>query len=127
MIRHGLLLPLAPLALLAGCATPNAPSAGPAPASQKPVTLHEAGLERVIGRTGAQLTALFGDADLDSHEGAARRMQFVGPACVLDAYLFPAKTGAEPVVTYVDARLPSGEDMDRASCIAALSRRAAAP
>lgn len=127
MIRRGFLIPLAPLALLAGCATPNAPSANPAPAPQKPATLHEAGLERVIGRTGAQLTALFGDADLDSHEGEARRMQFVGPACVLDAYLMPAKTGAEAVVTYVDARLPSGEDMDRASCIAALSRRAAAP
>ena len=121
MIRHGFLLPLVPLALLAGCATPNAPSA------PQPVQLHEAGLERVIGRTGTELTALFGEADLDSHEGAARRMQFVGPVCVLDAYLFPAKTGDEPVVTYVDTRLPSGEDMDRASCIAALSRRAAAP
>jgi len=128
MIRRGLLLfPLAPLALLAGCATPAPPPGIPASPPEKPVRLHEAGLERVIGRTGAQLTALFGDADLDSHEGAARRMQFVGPACVLDAYLYPAKAGAEPVVTYVDARLSSGEDMDRASCIAALSRRAAAP
>lgn len=126
MIRRGFLLPLAPLALLAGCAAPNAPSALPVPLSQKPVKLHEAGLERVIGRTGAQLIALFGDADLDSHEGAARRMQFVGPACVLDAYLYPAKTDGEAVVTYVDTRLPSGEDIDRASCIAALSRRAAA-
>ena len=35
-------------------------------------------------------------------------MQFVGPACVLDAYLFPAKTGGEAIVTYVDARLPVG-------------------
>jgi hypothetical protein len=31
------------------------------------------------------------------------------------------------VVTYIDARLPSGDDIDRASCIAALSRRDAAP
>lgn len=127
MIRRSFLFPLAPLALLAGCGSPNAPSAIPAPPPQKPIKLHEAGLERVIGRTGTQLVALFGEADLDSHEGAARRMQFVGPACVLDAYLMPAKTGAEAIVTYVDARLPSGEDMDRASCIAALSRRSAAP
>ncbi len=127
MIRRGFLLALAPMVLLAACATPAPPSTAPALAPEKPVKLREAGLERVIGRTGAQLVALFGDADLDSHEGAARRMQFVGPVCVLDAYLYPAKAGAEPIVTYIDARLPSGEDMDRASCIAALSRRAAAP
>ncbi len=127
MIHRGFLLPLAPMVLLAACATPAPPSASPALATEKPVKLHEAGLERVMGRTGTQLAALFGDADLDSHEGDARRMQFVGPVCVLDAYLYPAKAGAEPVVTYIDTRLPSGEDIDRASCIAALSRRAAAP
>jgi len=42
---------------------------------------------------------------------------------VLDAYLYPPGPGREPVVTHVDARLPSGDDIDRASCIAALSRR----
>lgn len=89
--------------------------------------MHEAGLERVIGKSAAQLVALFGPADLDGREGQARKLQFVGPACVLDTYLYPPKDGAEPVTTYIDARLPSGEDIDRASCIAALSRRAAAP
>ena len=34
--------------------------------------------------------------------------------------------GGEAVTTYLDARLPNGEDIDRASCIAALSRRRAA-
>lgn len=129
MIRRALfLLPLAPALVLAGCATP-APqkSAIPAPVSQKPVRIREAGLERVMGKTRAQLIALFGEADLDGHEGQARRLQFAGPACVLDAYLYPSRPGAEPVVTYVDARLPSGDDIDRASCIASLSRRAAAP
>ena len=91
------------------------------------MNLHEAGLERVMGKTAAQLVALFGDADLDGREGQARKLQFVGPACVLDTYLFPPKAGAEPVVTYIDARLPAGDDIDRASCIASLSRRAAAP
>ncbi len=42
---------------------------------------------------------------------------------MLDAYLYPPAPGREPVVTHVDARLPSGEDIDRASCVAALSRR----
>ena len=112
------------LALLAaGCAT--APTAV-APFAEKPASLHEAGLERVIGRTASQLVALFGAADLDLREGQARRLQFVGPACVLDAYLYPGKAGGEPEVTYLDARLPGGDDIDRASCVAALSRRAAA-
>lgn len=125
--RRLLLLPLGPALLLAGCATPTAQT-GTAPVAEKPApSMHEAGLQRVIGKTAAELAALFGDADLDGREGAARRLQFVGPACVLDAYLYPAKPGAEPVVTYVDARLPSGDDIDRASCVAALTRRAAAP
>ena len=56
-------------------------------------------------------------------EGRARKLQFLGPACVLDAYLYPPRGGGDPVVTHVDARLPDGRDMDRSSCVAALSRR----
>jgi len=130
MIRR-LLFPLAPALLLAACTTPaTQPQSAPAPVSQKPqkpANMHEAGLDRVIGKTAAQLVALFGPADLDGREGQARKLQFVGPVCVLDTYLYPSKDGAEPVATYIDARLPSGDDIDRASCIAALSRRAAAP
>ena len=60
--------------------------------------------------------------DLDLREGPARKLQFLGPACVLDAYLYPPRSGrGEPVVTYVDARQPDGRDMDRASCVAALT------
>ena len=124
MIRRRYLTSLAPALLLAACTT-TAPVR--APVAEKPANLHEAGLERVIGKTATQLVALFGEADLDGREGQARRLQFVGPACVLDAYLYPASAGAEPVVTYLDARLPAGDDIDRASCIAALSRRTAAP
>ncbi|WP_419827716.1 hypothetical protein [Sphingomonas sp.] len=125
MIRR-LVTPLAPpllLALLvAGCA--GAPRPG-GPATERPADLHEAGLERVVGRTARDLVALFGPADLDSREGQARRLQFVGPACVLDAYLYPDK-GSEPTVTYLDTRRRDGDDIDRASCVAALARRDAA-
>ena len=41
---------------------------------------------------------------------------------MLDAYLYPARGGGEPIVTYVDARLPDGRDFDRASCVAALTK-----
>jgi hypothetical protein len=108
----------------AGCQQ-NAPprSAGASP----PPSMKEAGLGRVVGRTAAQMVQLFGPADLDAHEGRARRLQFVGAACVLDAYLYPPENGGQPVVSYLDARTPQGEDIDRASCVAALSRRQQAP
>ena len=118
---------LAPALALAACTTPTAQTGSIAPIAEKPADMHEAGLQRVVGKTAAQLIALFGPADLDGREGQARKMQFVGPACVLDTYLIADKAGSEPAVTYVDARLPSGDDIDRASCIAALSRRDAAP
>jgi hypothetical protein len=81
------------------------------------------GLEAVMGRTAAALTALFGNPGLDVREGSARKLQFGGPACVLDAYLYPPARGGDPVVTHVDARLPDGRDTDRAACIITLSRR----
>jgi hypothetical protein len=81
------------------------------------------GQETVLGRDARTLVGQFGEPDLDVREGTARKLQFAGPACVLDAYLYPRAGGGEPVVTHIDARLPDGRDMDRASCIAALSQR----
>jgi hypothetical protein len=105
---------------LAGCAvTPAArPTLVPEPA---PPSYSSVGLERVMGQTAPELIALFGKPDADVREGDARKLQFAGPICVLDAYLYP-KHG-KSVVTYVDARQPSGATIDRASCVAALTRR----
>jgi hypothetical protein len=111
--------------LAAGCASPEGGKPAPAVHVQPPApapTYRVTGLETVIGRTARYLEAEFGKPDLDIREGTARKLQFSGPACVLDAYLYPAKGGGEPIVTYVDARLPDGRDFDRASCVAALSR-----
>ena len=108
-------------ALLAACATPTtAPLAEPAAAAP---TYSALGLEGVMGASARALIAEFGPAALDSREGPARKLQFLSPVCVLDAYLYPPRAGAEPVVTHIDARLPDGRDIDRASCVAALSRR----
>lgn len=75
-----------------------------------------------MGRDAPVLLALFGPAALDLREGPARKLQFRGPACTLDAYLYPPPAGGAPRVTWVDARTPVGADMDRASCVAALAR-----
>lgn len=106
---------LAAALLLSACATSAPPPA--------PVALPIAGLERVMGKDARALTQLFGDPDLDIREGTARKFQFAGPLCVLDTYLYPPSPGAAPITTYVEARTPIGDDFDRASCVAALSRR----
>ena len=112
-------------ALVAGCVAPAprasrmAPPVAPPPAPS--YSTH--GLESVIGRGVRAIVALFGNPDLDVREGSARKLQFAGPACVLDAYLYPPRGGADAIATHVDARLPDGRDMDRSSCVAALSRR----
>ena len=104
---------------LISCAPTIVPSAGPPVASARP-TYSVAGLGNVMGQSAATLAAEFGTPALDVREGTARKLQFSGAACVLDAYLYPTDQGREPVVTHIDARLPDGRDIDRASCVAAL-------
>ena len=122
MTRFRQLVPLVAL-LLAGCVSSVKPAAVVHP-PQPNYSL--SGLQGVMGQTALGLQALFGPADLDVREGTARKLQFAGAACVLDAYLYPPHANSEPVVTWLDARLPDGGDIDRASCVAALTRRPAA-
>lgn len=83
-----------------------------------------AGLEHIMGRDRAALVSLFGEPDLDIRESSARKYQFASPnICVLDTYLYPPTLGAVPVVTHVEARNFKGDNFDRASCVAAMSRR----
>ena len=76
----------------------------------------------VQGQNAAALLARFGQPRIDTREGSSRKLQFAGPICVLDAYLYPRGRG-EAVVTYVDTRQRNGRPIDAASCVAALSRR----
>lgn len=98
----------------------------PAPSSgefRAPKVMNLPGLEGVIGRNETALANIFGAPRLTVKEGDARKLQFVGPACVLDIYLYPLQPRAEPTATYVDARRASdGLDVDRAACVAALRR-----
>ncbi len=114
-----------PLLALAACAT--TPSAAPPPlAVTRSPPMLPTGLDRVLGQNARGLIQLFGDPNQDVREAqGARRLQFAGPICILDAYLYPPKGGGtgDGTVTYVDARQPDGRDIDRASCVAALVRR----
>lgn len=119
MTRNRARIALLLLASLGGCVAAPTGQA-PAPQVQTP-RFDTHGLESVMGQNARHLERLLGDAELDVREGPARKLQFASAVCVLDAYLYPPRAGADPVVTYVDARLPDGRDMDRASCVAALT------
>ena len=108
------LVPFIIIIAAAGCAVPT-----PKDLTVTPPVISTSGLERVLNQNAQTLIALFGQPELDIREAQARKLQFVSPICVLDAYLYP-KAGREALVTYVDARQPDGRDIDRASCVAAL-------
>ena len=97
------------------------------PLHQPPLAAHALtapGLEGVIGSSQAELVRQFGQPRLDVWEGDARKLQFVGTACVFDVYLYPSVTGREPQASYVEARRASdGKDVDRVACISALRQR----
>lgn len=109
--------------LASACATIPAPVAGTAP--PPPVATYSAvGLERVLGQNENALVGLMGKPDAEVTEGTGRKLQFGSSICVLDAYLYPGRGGGVPVVSHVDARQRDGRAIDRASCVAALTRRA---
>jgi hypothetical protein len=80
-------------------------------------------LDRVLGLDARGLVQMFGAARHDVREEGARKPQFGGADCILDAYLYPPSRGRDPVTTYVAARTPAGRDAERNSCIAALMRQ----
>lgn len=115
------------LLALAGCGegSPIAPAVRPAPhvpVPDRPPPMVAVG--EIRGQSARDLVALFGPPSIDLQEGPARKLQFLGAACVLDAYLYPRGRG-EPVVTHLDARRRDGNPVDPASCIAALGRQPA--
>jgi len=130
-------LALPALLALAACAGGSEPER-PLPAPPPPKLAHPAppaaiqtqrpkphlqvlpGLEGVIGADADALARQFGQPRLDVREGDARKMQWSGVPCVLDAYLYPPDSGGRAVATFIDARRGDGRDVDRAACVAAL-------
>jgi hypothetical protein len=120
-LRNGLILTGA--LILSACAATPKPTKVAAPVLVSPPLVSPTGLDRVMGRNAATLVSLFGNADQDVREENSRKLQFSSGICILDAYLYTPAKGKEPVVSYVDARQPDGGTIDKASCVAALTRR----
>lgn len=111
--------------LLGGCAGNAIPRATPpkAPSSAGPITAPRPTQNNsLIGRSANSALSLFGKPRLDVAEGAGRKLQFGGTACILDIYYYAPKQGADPLATHVDARTPDGRDANVPSCIDALRR-----
>ena len=94
-------------------------TATPAPVAAPVVQPREMGT--LIGLTASELRTRLGAPRLTVQEGQGTKLQWLGAACVLDAYLYPA--GGQPKVTHVDARDRSGRDIPQANCLAVLQPR----
>ncbi len=89
-----------------------------------PEVMAPAGLAGVIGAPAAALTSRFGQPRIDLAEGDARKLQFAGPTCVLDIYLYPVAAAAEPTATHVAARLrQGGAPADPGDCLREVEQR----
>jgi len=105
--------------IIAGCATrPEQPAAVTPPPASQPV---EQG--SLNGLTAQELIGRFGAPALQIREGTSLKLQFRGPRCVMDAYLYPSGGSGALKVTHVDTRTPTGGDFDQAACIFALRNK----
>jgi len=105
--------------VIAGCAArPEQPAVVAPPPQPQPA---EAG--GLTGLTAQELVGRFGAPALQIREGSSLKLQFRGPRCVMDAYLYPSGSSGALKVTHVDTRLPSGGNMDQAACIFALRNK----
>ena len=103
-------------AALAACARTPEPVATPGPT---PVT-RPAG--ELVGLSHSEILARFGQPSFQVREGTGTKLQWANATCVLDAYLYPQASGRGDRVTHVDARRPSGDDVDARTCASTLAR-----
>lgn len=74
--------------------------------------------------TANELIQHFGRPRLQIVEGQGTKLQFAGPNCLMDVYLYPPSSGAgAPRATHIEARNMQGNDVSAQSCAAAIERR----
>ena len=103
--------------LIAGCAATPAPEA----IEPAPVPSDSHAHSTLDGMTANELGQHFGQPRLQIREGDGTKLQFAGPNCVLDAYLYPNPSGAGVArVTHVDTRNLQGGPVNEQNCIASI-------
>ncbi len=102
---------------------PTEPAPPPVAGFRQPEIMRGPGLDGVVREDAQRLMRQFGVPRLDVAEGDMRKLQFAGPPCVLDVYLYPLRPDAEPVATWLEARRASdGAEVDLLACMQALRR-----
>jgi hypothetical protein len=110
--------------LVAACAPRPAPEPAPAPvAPVRPAAPSEHDHRTVNGMTVGELIQHFGKPRLQIIEGEGTKLQFAGPNCVLDVYLYPPAGGGTPRATLIEARNSQGSDVSAQACAAAIEKR----
>ena len=111
-MRH---LIIAVILFVAACAPRPATTPTPQPAAAATAATDRHDHRTVNGMTANELIQHFGRPRLQIVEGDGTKLQFAGPNCVLDAYLY-ATAGGVPRVTYVEARNFQGATVDAQTC-----------
>ena len=74
--------------------------------------------------TAGELIQYFGKPRLQIVEGESTRLQFAGPNCFLDIYLYPPERGSGPAkATYIAAHNAQGASVDAQTCSTAIANR----
>jgi len=113
---------IVPLAVLFAAACAPRPEPTPVPVAPAPTAPSQHDHRTVNGMTANELIQHFGKPRLQIIEGDGTKLQFAGPNCVLDVYLYPQGSGA-PRATTIEARNSQGVDVNPQSCAAAIEKR----
>ena len=74
--------------------------------------------------TAGELIQHFGRPRLHVVEGQGTKLQFAGPNCVMDVYLYPPAGGSgAPRATFIEARNAQGGSISAQSCATAIEAR----
>ncbi|HET9336779.1 MAG TPA: hypothetical protein VFO12_10295 [Sphingomicrobium sp.] len=119
--RRMRILIAAALLFVAACAPRPAVTPTPEPAAAEPAPAATDGHDHrtLNGMTAGELIEHFGKPRLQVREGEGTKIQFAGPNCMLDFYLYPGQGGV-PRVSHIDARNLQGADVNAQSCVYAI-------
>jgi hypothetical protein len=122
-MRHILLIAIL---LVAACA-PRPPAATPEPvqpAAPTPAATDRHDHRTLNGMTAGELIQHFGKPRLQIREGDGTKLQFAGPNCVLDIYLYPSAGAAgAPRATHIEARNFQGTSVSAQTCAYSIEGR----
>ena len=110
--------------LAAGCAPQPATTPTPEPAASEGRDSGQDGHRTLNGMTAGELIQYFGKPKLQIVEGDGTKLQFAGPNCTLDVYLYPPEGKSGPArASYIVARNVQGGSVDAQSCSTAIANR----